>query len=769
MKNTFKDSRLLEAFGYIDSRFIAEVADDLKIEPEYTPEHGKKATRRSIRYALAIAACAVLLGALIPVMNYVVRNFPSIVSGIFGSDTEQTEQTEQSLNDFVYETEIDTEHVITDAELAAMNRLWISEFGKKLAETPEEAMKRVENGNFYFGRYGRTFVFYRKRFNMEKTFSFRGNSFAMHWGEFYFINGEKVYISTEIVAASVMTDEHFKALHDCYLNTYLNYKATVTLRAGEHVLTEEELDSMNLAYARKIDAKDTYKLYETLEIAMRREKDRAYYFGKFGDTVIIWSTQHYNEKKSFTLGGCDFEFYSGGVRFFDPTGVYSPEDEGIESIMTEDEIKAFYDHYVRYYIPLNTDPYIILEFTEEIEHLTEAEMRRINAAYYEWKYEQIYTVYYERYIESKYSDQKAHDSAVSAVHSSIGYDPHRFFNEDKQGTYRYYGKRGGNIFLADGYVYSSLHVFEIAGYKFVIDGGAEEIIVICKDGEIRELSEAYEGGFVTKEDVAFAHERHLAYCKYSEGGMEEIAPPARLKIGSYAESPIALSEELQREIVWEYIAGAEESELESTYGVRCYGKFGEAYAVMVDGSIFMYTQAMRTELVAGYTFTFSDGQQMYIYKEGVFYSLLKAYELGIISEENVVSIVWNKTLPYTCETVTAPIQMDEYTVSYALSTYARENDIHKKGGTYSMRCYAEVKYGYAVFVDCSDKTYPNNRTVETIAGYEFIYPTEQTLMICFNWGEIVPLAEAFETGLLTEDGLKTIHEAYRAAFPELYK
>ena len=41
---------------------------------------------------------------------------------------------------------------------------------------------------------------------------------------------------------------------------------------------------------------------------------------------------------------------------------------------------------------------------------------------------------------------------------------------------------------------------------------------------------------------------------------------------------------------------------------------------------------------------FTNGQRMLVYFEGNFYSLLEAYERGIITKENVAAIEWDKTL-----------------------------------------------------------------------------------------------------------------------------
>lgn len=572
----------------------------------------------------------------------------------FAACGEAPEEVERTLDDFVYDTACDPDHAISEDELAAMNKIWQREFGRNLGDTPEDAMKRTINGDFYFGRYGRHFVFYRFSYAIDMQFSWKKYTFAFPHGTVYFLNADGIFDQSQAMRNGLLTEEELSALHSFYESTYKDYKFAVDLRDREHVLTQEELDSMNLAYARKTGSKDTYKVFENLGVAMQRLKDRGYYFGKFGDTVVIWSVQLYNELRSFSLCGYDFEFYTGGVLFFDPSGVYRPEDEGFESIMTKDEAEALHRHYSEYYLPFISDPYVCYEFTPELEKLSEDEMRSINEAYDEWKYALEYAERYQKYVDL-YPAEEVDRHTKRAVGNEIGYDPHRFFNKDNVKNYQYWGKLGDKVFLAVQNDYAVFKVAEIAGYKFVLDGSSDEIIVY-DGGRITRLDEAYENGLVTEAEVAFAHGRHLAYSEALCGGKEEVPPPARLKIGTpYKESPVTLTEDEEREIIWEYIAGDDriEEALGSTYAVRCYGKFGEVYVVMIDGP-WMYTQAMRSESVGGYLFTFPDGQRMRVYKNGAFHSLGKAYELGIISEENVIGIEWAKVAPYTYETSSAP-------------------------------------------------------------------------------------------------------------------
>jgi len=683
-------------------------------------------------------------------------------------DPPADESTEiPTLEDFTYDTDIDTDHVITEAELTAMNNLWLYEFGKKFAETPKEAMYRETDGNFYFGRYGRTFVFYKKQYNMEMEFYWGNHEFVMPWGIFYFVNGNTVYTREEIMSTDVFTAEHIDALYDRCMNYYPTYVPVITLPEGDYVLTAEELAEMQEAF----DGAVSYSVFATLNTVMSRKQNSRYYFGKFGDTVIIWVAGGYEDLlHGFEWCGYNFDFYAGRLYFYENGKFYDHNTAKESFIMTSEEIEAFYNHYITRFVPFNARPYTYLEFTEDVEKLTADEMRSIDDAYAAWKYEQEYTKYYEMYIGANYSEQKARDTADSAAHRQIGYDPRRFFNEENFKIYRYYGKRNGKIFLSEKYDYDYPGIFEIAGYKFLIDNGAKEVLVYA-DGEFTELTEAYEKGIVSKDDVAFVHGRTMAYAEYFREGLSEIAPPARLKIGTpYKDSPITLPEELQREIVWEYICDSArlEEELLSSYAVRCYGASGDAYAVMIDGP-YMYTQAIRSEVVAEYTFTFSDGQRMYVYKGGEFYSLYKAYALEVVDEDFIVSIEWSKTAPYTYKTTSAPIELTEQEISDIIRIYTQYGAAHEKGAEYSIRCYGKTNKGYAVFIDCEGISYDNTETRETIAGYNFIYSTAQKLLYFDTGSSKFSLEDAFNFNIISEDELKEIYETYRAEYPELYQ
>ncbi len=75
MKKMTNNKRLLEALDHVDERYVAELVKELKLPNEENgPITRKKAFTRSLRYAALVAACALLLGAVIPVVGFLVKN-----------------------------------------------------------------------------------------------------------------------------------------------------------------------------------------------------------------------------------------------------------------------------------------------------------------------------------------------------------------------------------------------------------------------------------------------------------------------------------------------------------------------------------------------------------------------------------------------------------------------------------------------------------------------------------------------------------------------
>lgn len=68
---------LLEALDYVDVKYVDELVDGLRLPKESAAPSAKRSFRASVKYAALIAACALLLGAAIPVAGTLIRNITS--------------------------------------------------------------------------------------------------------------------------------------------------------------------------------------------------------------------------------------------------------------------------------------------------------------------------------------------------------------------------------------------------------------------------------------------------------------------------------------------------------------------------------------------------------------------------------------------------------------------------------------------------------------------------------------------------------------------
>jgi hypothetical protein len=117
----FKDTRLLEVLDHIDESYLAEALEGLKFPlASAAPASGKGKILRSLKYVAAVAACALLMSTLIPVVQYVSGNLNSFLpSGWLGEVT--TEDTNQ--------------YPLTPEEFDAINAAWqLGNFADSLDE-----------------------------------------------------------------------------------------------------------------------------------------------------------------------------------------------------------------------------------------------------------------------------------------------------------------------------------------------------------------------------------------------------------------------------------------------------------------------------------------------------------------------------------------------------------------------------------------------------------------------------------------------------------
>lgn len=121
MNKNFRDTRLLEAFEYIDPKYVNEVGKDLKLRSVYSKDgegSGNK-MRMSLKQITVLAACALLLAFAIPLFGYVAGVVGSFVAGTAGAGSDPVRE---SIEDSLPEE--------TNAEQADVNNKY-SEYGRE--------------------------------------------------------------------------------------------------------------------------------------------------------------------------------------------------------------------------------------------------------------------------------------------------------------------------------------------------------------------------------------------------------------------------------------------------------------------------------------------------------------------------------------------------------------------------------------------------------------------------------------------------------------
>ena len=163
MKNdgVFTDRRLLQAIDLIDPKFIAEVFDDLKV-PDTSKGYvsDKRGLHRAYRQFLALAACLILLSAVIPIAHYVLVNY-DFQAGGWGSGTK--ESSELLNTEFTEPVETDP-YSISQAELNEINAAWAESQNNEKAIfcSNIEDLKYLSGYCCFYGKYNGCIILARR-------------------------------------------------------------------------------------------------------------------------------------------------------------------------------------------------------------------------------------------------------------------------------------------------------------------------------------------------------------------------------------------------------------------------------------------------------------------------------------------------------------------------------------------------------------------------------------------------------------------------------
>jgi len=517
-----ENRRLLEALCYIDEEVLADVLADVTVPESSKPVPRKKVVIRSIKYAALLAACALLVGAVFPVITQLMN--------YFGEGTGTT----PPVGSIQYSQYAD--YVLTEDDLAAINVAWMKEHTSAFADSVEDAMLRTRNGGHYFGKYGDAIVIWRPSVTcLVLKFSMNGHTFTFGSGTMYFFNGGNVYDQYQAESSELLTDEQIEALYKYYTDEYLNYdnnptKPTpeTTEQVFEPAVSDKELADINAAWAAKKGDGSIFVESRTL-LGLWSDKMCAVEYGdcvlaRFGESIVICRHTANTAKITREIIG-EHQLWFGHVceiwvchkaKYYTVTEAYE------NNILTKDNIAELearqrehnkvytLDDYVR-------EDYQYLEFMPGLEPLDDSYMGRIDRAFIQHKYDSAFD-----WSLKQYANKSCGEAEYMAEMESDGeliLNRNKLFS-DKYEYYRYYGIVNGYVVftIADGSYPINTHY--LAGHTMYFKYPSS--IYIYADGEFMLMSNAYSDGILSSEGIGEIARRHWLYNDYL--GLPNVKP-----------------------------------------------------------------------------------------------------------------------------------------------------------------------------------------------------------------------------------------------------
>lgn len=159
---------------------------------------------------------------------------------------------------------------------------------------------------------------------------------------------------------------------------------------------------------------------------------------------------------------------------------------------------------------------------------------------------------------------------------------------------------------------------------------------VYRKGAFYTLQEAFDSGLLTHEDLLTVRRNHRAEYEYL---YEEFDKP-----DIKDKTTIFLDEAIEREIIAAVIAAHSDYKYplhEEYFSLRCFGAFDGVYVLFVDCTQWGYTADVTQIIVDGVEFVYGSGQRLEVYKDGEFYSLTEAFENGILSHDDLLTVQSN--------------------------------------------------------------------------------------------------------------------------------
>lgn len=189
---------------------------------------------------------------------------------------------------------------------------------------------------------------------------------------------------------------------------------------------------------------------------------------------------------------------------------------------------------------------------------------------------------------------------------------------------RYYGSYAGFQIIFRPTGDDAITELEVDDLTFAHNNGFE--IYAYRDGTFTPLQEACEEGKLSVTELKELSLQHLAYEARAKRPMiPSVTPVITLDI----------QQGMKQAFLRQYVN--DDRWTTEDLSIISYGEYDGAHVGFING-IFMYTQALTSETVAGVTFRYNTGQKLLVYFEGELIGLQQAYDRGALTVEALETI-----------------------------------------------------------------------------------------------------------------------------------
>lgn len=197
--------------------------------------------------------------------------------------------------------------------------------------------------------------------------------------------------------------------------------------------------------------------------------------------------------------------------------------------------------------------------------------------------------------------------------------------------------------------------------------------------------------------------------------------------------------------------------------IELYGKFDDAYCVMLWDKTCGQFGIVTEVIVAGEKFIYETPNVIQVYFDGVLYGLAQAYENGILDESEIAELCNNYNETYwgddepseLTEEIKREIQITRLTAAHG-ANYEENGYTPEQVG---LNCYGIFDNAYCVVLQTPGITMLGVSTKLQVGGYEFEFGAE--VMRVYFEGELYVLDEAYESGILDDAEIAELYDYYR--------